>query len=718
MQGLSAGRVQSVATRLVVERERERWRSSRAGYWDIRGRLRSRHVRGAARRASTASASRRAATSPSRASCASDELVRLDEAEARGLAAELEGLTFAVRSADEKPYTRRPAAPFMTSTLQQEASRKLRFTLADDDARRPAPVRERLHHLHAHRLDDAVGVGAHGRARARPSSSTAPTRSRSAPRRYTRKVKNAQEAHEAIRPAGDSFRTPKQLERELSRDELALYDLIWKRTLASQMADARGLTVSLRLGATTPTGRDAEFARLGHGDHLPRLPRRLRGGPRRRQRTKEEERPLPHLKPGDELSALELEPEGHATTPPARYTEASLVQALEERGIGRPVDLRLDHGHDPRPRLRLQARHGARPVLPRLRRHRAARAALRPARRLRLHRADGGRPRPDRGRREERVDWLRRFYFGGRRRRRGPARARLRPLARSTRARSTRSRSATAGSSLRVGRYGPYVERGEERASVPEDMAPDELTVEKAEELLSAPSGDRVARRAPRVGHARSSCEGRPLRAVRDRGAARGRDREAAHRLALPVDVARDGHARRGGAAAVAAAHARRRPRRRGDRSSRTAATGRTSRRAPRRARSSPRSSSSRSRSRRRSRCSRSRSSAAAAARAKPPLRELGPDPVERQAGRAQGGPFRPVRDRRRDEREPAPRRRSRDGDDRAGGRAARRAAREGPGAEAEAGRRPPRRRASVRTNVQTFSADRRLCSRRRDQTR
>ena len=332
---LSAGRVQSVATRLVVERERERMKFVAASYWDIVGTFDP----GAFEAKLVAVEGKRVAQGRDFGDDGKlkGDLLALDEDAARALAAALEGAPFSVRSVEEKPYRRSPAAPFMTSTLQQEASRKLRFS-----SQTTMRVAQRLYEngyitymrTDSTTLSESALTAARRQAVELYGAESIPE----APRRYARKVKNAQEAHEAIRPAGDSFRTPKQLERELNRDELALYDLIWKRTLASQMADARGLTVSLRLGATTPTGRDAEFSASGtvitfRGFLAAYEESRDESAAPREE---DEERPLPHLKPGDELQAAELEPEGHATTPPARFTEASLVQALEERGIGRP----------------------------------------------------------------------------------------------------------------------------------------------------------------------------------------------------------------------------------------------------------------------------------------------------------------------------------------------------------------------------------------------
>ncbi|MEO5577151.1 MAG: type I DNA topoisomerase, partial [Gaiellaceae bacterium] len=486
MQGLSAGRVQSVAVRLVVERERERRAFVSAAYWDIKGvfdpgSFEARLASVDGKRVAQGRDFERDGT------LKSDDLARLDETEARGLAAGLDGLTFAVRSADEKPYTRRPAAPFMTSTLQQEASRKLRFT-----AQTAMRVAQRLYEngyitymrTDSTTLSESALTAARRQAVDLYGADSVPEQ----PRRYARKVKNAQEAHEAIRPAGDSFRTPKQLERELNRDELALYDLIWKRTLASQMADARGLTVSLRLGATTPAGRDAEFAASGTVITFRGFLAAYEES-RDDETEKEEERPLPHLKPGDELEAAELEPEGHATTPPARFTEASLVQALEERGIGRPstyasiLGTILDRGYVFKRGTALVPSFLAFAVTGLLEQHfgRLVDYSFTAQMEDDLDRIAAGE--------QERVDWLRQFYFGG-----GDGGEGLHALVSDLSeidARAVNSLPLGDGIVLRVGRYGPYVERGAERASVPEDMAPDELTVEKAEELLSAPSGDR-----------------------------------------------------------------------------------------------------------------------------------------------------------------------------------------------------------------------------------
>jgi DNA topoisomerase I len=510
MQGLSAGRVQSVAVRLVVERERERRAFVSAGYWDIAGTFEPGSF-GAKLAAVDGKRVAQGRDFAQDGTLKSDDLARLDEAGARELAAQLDGAAFAVRSADEKPYTRRPAAPFMTSTLQQEASRKLRYT-----AQTTMRVAQRLYengYITYMRTDSTtLSESALAAARKQAVELYGPDSIPDKPRQYTRKVKNAQEAHEAIRPAGDEFRTPKQLERELNRDELALYELIWKRTLASQMADARGLTVSLRLGATSagaPNGetRDAEFAASGTVITFRGFLAAYEES-RDDESAPEEERPLPHLKPGDEVRASALEPEGHATTPPARFTEASLVQALEERGIGRPstyasiLGTILDRGYVFKRGTALVPSFLAFAVVTLLEQHFTQLVDYDFTARLEddLDRIAAGD--------EQRLDWLRRFYFGedGDEGLKGLV---SEPNVGEIDARAVNSLPIGNDIVLRVGRYGPYVQRGEERASVPEDLAPDELTPEKAEELLAAPSGDRALGVHPETGREVSVRNGR-----------------------------------------------------------------------------------------------------------------------------------------------------------------------------------------------------------------
>lgn len=485
MQGLSAGRVQSVAVRLVVERERERRAFVSAAYWDVKGVFDP----GTFEARLVAVDGKRVAQGRDFAQDGTlkpQETVVLDEGAARSLAETFAGSTFAVRSADEKPYTRRPAAPFMTSTLQQEASRKLRFS-----AQTTMRVAQRLYengYITYMRTDSTtLSEAALTAARSQARELYGPEYVPDAPRRYTRKVKNAQEAHEAIRPAGDSFRTPKELGKELNRDEYALYELVWKRTVASQMNDARGVTLSLRLGATE-SGTDVEFGASGTAITFRGFLAAYEESTDDDAAAKEDERPLPHLAVGDTLTAKELEAEGHATTPPARYTEASLVQALEERGIGRPstyasiMGTILDRGYVFKRGTALVPAFLAFAVTNLLEQHFGQLVDYQFTARMEddLDRIASGD--------EARIDWLRAFYFGG------ADDVGLKALVSDIGeidARAVNTLPIGDGIALRVGRYGPYVERGEERASVPEDLAPDELTLEKAEELLAAPSGDR-----------------------------------------------------------------------------------------------------------------------------------------------------------------------------------------------------------------------------------
>ena len=487
-QGLSAGRVQSVATRLVVERERERMAFTSASYWDVVGTFDP----GAFQARLVALDGARLAQGRDFGSTGvlrDGSLRLLDEEEARGLATRLDGVPFAVRSVDEKPYTRRPAPPFMTSTLQQEASRKLRFS-----SQTTMRVAQRLYengYITYMRTDSTtLSEAALDAARAQATELYGPEYVPAKPRRYERKVKNAQEAHEAIRPAGDTFRTPAQVARELGRDELALYDLVWKRTVASQMEDARGQTVSLRLGATSSAGEDAEFAASGTVITFRGFLAAYEEGRDEEPGADEEERRLPHLTVGDAVDATALEAEGHSTSPPPRYTEASLVKALEDRGIGRPstyaaiMGTILDRGYVFKRGTALVPTFVAFAVVNLLERHFGQLVDYDFTARLEddLDRiADGE---------EDRVEWLRRFYFG-----QGDDPG-LHHLVTEhldeIDARAVNSIPITDDVVLRVGRYGPYLQRGDERVSLPDGIAPDELTADKVEELLAQPNGDRV----------------------------------------------------------------------------------------------------------------------------------------------------------------------------------------------------------------------------------
>jgi DNA topoisomerase-1 len=486
MRGLSAGRVQSVATRLVVERERERMAFRSAEWWDLVATFDPEKFQ-----------ARLVSLDGRRVAVGRDfgpdgqlrgEAVRLDEEAARGLASRLEGASFRVSKVEQKPYTRRPSAPFMTSTLQQEASRKLRFT-----AQTTMRLAQRLYEngyitymrTDSTTLSESALAAARGQAASLFGAEYVPEK----PRRYERKVKNAQEAHEAIRPSGDQFRTPQQVKSELSRDEHALYELIWMRTIASQMKDAQGQTVSLRLAGDSSAGEKAEFGASGTVITFRGFLAAYEEGrdDDRSAADDEEERRLPNLAEGDAAELLELEPQGHETSPPARYTEATLVRTLEELGIGRPstyasiIGTILDRGYVFKRGGALVPSFLAFSVVGLLEQHFGQLVDYDFTARMEddLDRIAAGD--------EKRVEWLRRFYYGD-------GSEGLQELVSdlgAIDAREINSLEIGEGIVLRVGRYGPYLERDGVRASVPDDIAPDELTVERATELLDQPSGDR-----------------------------------------------------------------------------------------------------------------------------------------------------------------------------------------------------------------------------------
>jgi DNA topoisomerase-1 len=485
-RGLSAGRVQSVATRLVVQRERERISFVSAAYWDIVGTFDP----GSFEARLVGVDGRRVATGRDFApdgTLRDDSFVQLDEDGARGLAERLDGVPFSVRSVDEKPYRRRPAAPFRTATLQQEASRKLRFS-----AQTTMRVAQRLYEAgyitymrtDSTTLSESALAAAREEARSRFGAEYVPDE----PRRYGRAVANAQEAHEAIRPAGDTFRSPEDVGREVGRDERGLYELIWKRTVASQMEDARGQTVSLRLGAVSTANEDAEFGASGTVITFRGFLAAYEPGRDEPAEGDDEERRLPQLEEGQEVTALSLEPDGHATSPPARYTEPTLVKALEDRGIGRPstyaaiLSTIVDRGYVVKRGTALVPTFLAFAVVNLLERHFEQFVDFDFTARMEddLDRIAAGD--------EDRVAWLRRFYFGD------GGDPGLRHLVTEhlgeIDARSVNSIEIPGTEAVvRVGRYGPYLERGEQRASIPAELAPDELTADKAEELLSQPDG-------------------------------------------------------------------------------------------------------------------------------------------------------------------------------------------------------------------------------------
>ena len=353
MPRLSAGRVQSVATRMVVERERARMAFRSAGWWGIEATFTANQAAAAAAEGTPSSFSASlvgvdgVALASGRdfdeqgALSSPGSVVVLAEAEARSLAAGLVDVPFTVKSMTHKPFRRSPSAPFMTSTLQQEAGRKLRFS-----SKRAMQIAQRLYEdgwITYMRTDSTtLSSQALSAARAQASALYGSEYVPAQPRLYERKVKNAQEAHEAIRPAGESFRTPDEAARALSGDEFRLYDLIWKRTVASQMADATGTSAQVRLvGTSVASGgepaREAEFSASGKVIQFPGYLRAyVEGEDDPEAELADREVHLPPMSEGDPVSVGDLEPGSHATQPPARYTEASLVKAMEELGVGRP----------------------------------------------------------------------------------------------------------------------------------------------------------------------------------------------------------------------------------------------------------------------------------------------------------------------------------------------------------------------------------------------
>ncbi|MFL6076386.1 MAG: type I DNA topoisomerase [Mycobacteriales bacterium] len=525
MPKLSAGRVQSVATRIIVERERARMRFRTAEYWDIEGEFDT-GAKAGAKGEKVADPSRLTAmlvaVDGTRVASGKDfepttgqprgDVLQLDEAAARGLADRLAEAAFAVTRVETKPYRRRPYPPFMTSTLQQESGRKLRFSTD-----RTMRVAQRLYEngyitymrTDSTNLSDVALTAARAQAVALYGEAYVPAE----PRRYARKVKNAQEAHEAIRPAGDAFRTPGELAGELSGDEFKLYELIWQRTIASQMSDAVGESVSLRLQGQSSTGEQAEFATSGKTITFPGFLRAyVEGADDPDAELEDAERRLPQVAEGQGLDVVALEPTGHATIPPSRFTEPSLVKALEELGIGRPSTYAnhirniQDRGYVWKRGSALVPSWVAFAVVNLLEQHFARLVDYDFTASVEEdldHIANG----------EERsVDWLTRFYFGSDAGKPdGVAQAgglkklvgeRLAEID----ARGINSIPLFDDVLVRVGRYGPYLQRGGDaedggqRASIPEDLPPDELIPAKVEELFTQPSGERELGEHPETG--------------------------------------------------------------------------------------------------------------------------------------------------------------------------------------------------------------------------
>ncbi len=501
-QGLSAGRVQSPSVRLVVERERERMAFVAAGYWDLSAAFPTEP-------AFTASlvtvAGHRVAGSrdfDSLGRTRRDDVAVLDEVAAQRLRDSLADQPFAVTSVDTKPYTSRPKPPFITSTLQQVGGSRLRMS-----SRQVMSLAQGLY-------ED--GYITYMRTDSTTLSHTAISAARQvierqfgreyltdAPRAYAKKSKNAQEAHEAIRPAGDAWRSPDQLRSELRGDQLRLYELIWQRTLASQMPDARGNTVTVRIAATTNDAVATAWTASGRTITFPGW-QAVYGfsGDDDAEDSGDDTAKLPNLQEGETLPSPLVDAAGHTTQPPARYTEATLVKTLEEKGIGRPstyastMQTIQDRGYVWKKGQGLVPTTDAFAVVSLLEQHFSHLVDYEFTARMEddLDEIAGGR--------QQRVPWLHQFWFGN-----GT------PGVKGLKDRALEEADAEAINTIplgvddngepivvRNGRYGPYLRRGEDTASLPEDLPLDELTIDRAVEILSAPKGGEPLGEDPATG--------------------------------------------------------------------------------------------------------------------------------------------------------------------------------------------------------------------------
>ena len=505
--GISAGRVQSAATRLIVDRERERMAFTSAEYWDVDA---------AAAATGTSFKIRLVRVDGGQLARGTDfdddgklkkAVVILDEAAATALAQAVDAVgTGSVTKVEAKPGTRSPYAPFTTSTMQQEAGRKLSM-----GAKQAMGVAQRLYEkgyitymrTDSTSLSTQAVQAARSQAVALYGDAAVPLK----PRVYKSKSKNAQEAHEAIRPSGDNFRTPASLSSELDRDEQRLYDLIWKRTVASQMSDAKYETTTVTI-AVDAAGKKAEFTASGTVYTFKGFLEAYEEGrdEKRGDADAAENQSLPAVAVGDQLAVSDAEAKGHRTTPKPRYTEASLVKVLEEKGIGRPSTFAsipetiLDRGYAVKRGQALVPTWLAFSVVRLLEEHFADlvdydfTAAL-----------EDDLDTIARGE-QNRVEWLKSFYFGS------DNHVGLRQVVDNLGeidARALNSTRITDTATLRFGKYGPYLEVADPAnpeakpriVNVPEDLAPDELTAQKAQELIDAPvAGDRVLGENPENG--------------------------------------------------------------------------------------------------------------------------------------------------------------------------------------------------------------------------
>ncbi|MGB0715126.1 MAG: type I DNA topoisomerase [Phycisphaerae bacterium] len=517
---LSAGRVQSVATRLVVDREWQRMKFREAEYWDLEASLQTQAERPESFQAKLIDLDGKRIAS---GKDFDNETGQLREGRdvtllagdvARSISEEVKEKAFTVAEVTEKPFTNRPYPPFITSTLQQEAARKLRF-----GAQRTMRVAQSLYEngFITYMRTDSTNLSSQAVQAARSQVSTlyGDEFLPSEPRVYKKKSKNAQEAHEAIRPAGDECRTPKSLADELDEDAYRLYELIWKRTVASQMKDATGMRTSVRIEVGTTDHGRAGFSASGKVIQFPGFLRAyVEGSDDPEAELEDQEKLLPAMKQGQSLDAKAVEALQHLTQPPARYTEASLIKELEERGIGRPstyasiIQTIQDRGYVWRKGTALVPTFTAFAVVNLLTKHLPSLVDYDFTARMEgdLDAIANGECASE--------PWLTSFYFGANGNGHSDGQTRVESVGlRELVSSSGEDIDARAVSSIaigetnkgeavvvRVGRYGPYIQIGEreERASVPDDTAPDSLTVERALELIEqAAQGDRVIGQHP-----------------------------------------------------------------------------------------------------------------------------------------------------------------------------------------------------------------------------
>lgn len=521
---LSAGRVQSVATRLVVDRERDRMAHVSASYCSISTRIeagaesfdaRVTHVDG--RAVATGSDFSEKGVLKEKAEKA--KVLHLDEAFAASIAQALEASPSSIiESVTQKPYRRRPAAPFTTSTLQQEASRKLHWN-ASSTMRTAQSLYESGYITYMRTDSTALSSQAIQAARAQAAELYGADSVPEKPRFYGNVSKGAQEAHEAIRPAGDHFRTPAEVAPLLSKQQLALYDLIWKRTLASQMTDALGFTATIRVltGISVEDRRhDVISAASGTVITHPGFRQAYQEGRDKGRYDQEKdsgsEKVLPNVSEGEDADVVEAKPEGHETQPPGRYTEATLVKTMEERGIGRPstyaatIQTIGDRGY---------IVHRGQYLVPTWLAFSVTRLLeenlgnlvdydFTASMETDLDRIAAGE--------ESGEEFLSLFYLGAN----GEGDAdglkfQVESLGDDIDARAVNSQEVGEGVVVRVGRYGPYLEKADgTRANLPEDVAPDEVDAKKIEELFALAADDgRELGVDPATGHTLVAKNGR-----------------------------------------------------------------------------------------------------------------------------------------------------------------------------------------------------------------